>query len=490
MNRSLHIRVAVACLAAAFLLVALPTPARAGDVSIQATPSFTFTGSGWGHGIGMSQYGAQGYALTGWAYDRIIKHYYQGTSIAGAKSLSVRVYIDKDAAPRASWTVRAVGAPLTVYSDSQSISLAANTYYTFKNSSSGVTVSSYPAGSVLATFGGNTTADPEGAALLEVRDTSGPAIHESYPNGYPGVRWRGVVQFVRSSTTALHAVNVLNIEQYLYGVVPRESPSSWHAQALRAQAVAARSYAKRKVDPNDDGVLDAHLRCTTADQVYAGHSRYVEDSGLVVSHEAASTNAAVDATKDQVVKYGSTIVMTYFSSSMGGHTANIEDSWGYSTPQPYYTGVPSPYEALAGCPNQYWAVSLTGLKTAELLSASSTVRSELSTHGLTPVPVGAGTSVWVSGIRVEYGVSGYPRWVYFTFSSGDIVKLTSYTVRGALGLKSPHFTPSGFPIMRIEGPNRYATAAAVSQAAFSSTAPAVVLASGEDYADALSGSAL
>jgi putative cell wall-binding protein len=80
--------------------------------------------------------------------------------------------------------------------------------------------------------------------------------------------------------------------------------------------------------------------------------------------------------------------------------------------------------------------------------------------------------------------------VSFRFSNGQTVKLTSYTVKVALGLKSPNFAISGFPMERVQGPDRYATAVAVSQKAFSGTAPTVVLASGQDYPDALSGSAL
>jgi putative cell wall-binding protein len=262
------------------------------------------------------------------------------------------------------------------------------------------------------------------------------------------------------------------LPEYLYGVVPRESPASWNAEALKAQAVVARSYAKRKVDPDDNGVRDANLLSTTADQMYGGHSRLVQ--GVVVPHEDSRTNAAVDATKDKIVKYGSTIVQTFFFSASGGRTANIEDSWSYSSPQPYFTGVDDPY----------------GLDIAADLRASDTVASELSNHGLPRIP-GAST-VWVTGITITRGVSDYPRWVYFHFSdtAKTVCKLSAYTVKSALGLKSPKFSFSGFPMSRIQGANRYDTAVVISQRAFGGTAPAVVIASGEDYPDALTGSAL
>jgi len=137
----------------------------------------------------------------------------------------------------------------------------------------------------------------------------------------------------------------VTLKHYLYGVVPRESPASWKPEALKAQAVVAHSYAKAEVDPDDDGVRNSAsaLYCTTSDQVYGGHSRLSQ--GVVVPHEQVSTNAAVDATLGKLVKYGTTIVQTFFFSASGGHTANIEDSWSYSTPRPYYTGVDDPYEA-------------------------------------------------------------------------------------------------------------------------------------------------
>lgn len=458
------------------------------ETTPQAIPDFTITGAGNGHGIGMSQYGTQGFALRGWKYDAILKRYYQGTSVASATNVDMRVYLDKSAATRSSWTVKAVGSPLTAYSGSTSKELAADTYYKLTCSSAGVVTIATEGGSVAATFSGDVTVRAKDTSkLVEFKDVSGPPLNASYPNGYPYMRYRGKVQFVRSAAK-LSAINIVPLQSYLYGVVPRESPASWHAEALKAQAVAARSYAKAKADPNDDGKVDATVKCTTADQVYGGHSRL--SAGDVVMHEASSTNSAVDATSGKVVKSGSSIIMTFFFSASGGHTANIEDSWGYSDPKPYYVGVSDPYEADAGSPYMSWTVKKSGLTVAKNLKDSATVSGELSKHGLAPVPTGAGTSVYVSGVRIARGVSGYPRWVTFTFSNGASVKLTSYTVKSALGLKSPNFSFSGFPMERVFGASRYSTAIKIAQRAYPGTSTAVVLASGEAYADALAGSAV
>ncbi|MGB4594119.1 MAG: cell wall-binding repeat-containing protein [Coriobacteriia bacterium] len=471
-----------------FALVASIGTLPAQAVEPLAIPDFTIHGGGYGHGIGLSQYGSQGFALKGWTYDNIVKHYFQGTTIATAKNLDVRVYLDKDAEARSSWTLRAIDSTLTVYSGDVSKNLTPNGYYKFTNVNGIVTVTD-GAGKTTATFSGDVTADPYGyATVFEIKDVSGPKLNVDYPNGYPYMRYRGKAQLVRSGTNELALVNMVPFQYYLYGVVPRESFASWDPDALKAQAIVARSYAKAKIDPDDDGIRDANLKCTTADQVYGGHSRLSQ--GTVVPHEASTTNAAVDATDAKVVKNGTTIVQTFFFSSSGGHTANIEDSWGYSTPQPYFVGVDDPYEGVASCPDISWEVEKDGMTLAANLKGSSAVASELSNHGLPAVPVGAGTSVWVTGVTIEQGVSGYPRWVTFRFSTGASVKLTSYTVKSACGLKSPNFTFSGFPITRISGSNRYDTAVALSKKTFPGTAPAVVIASGDQYADALTGSAL
>lgn len=465
---------------------AVPTVARAIEPAV--IPSFTITGGGFGHGIGLSQYGSQGFALKGWTYDAIVKHYFQDTSIESmAKTLDVMVHLDKSASARSIWTIRGVDSTLTVYDGTQSKDLKRNTDYTVTSANGAVSLKD-ASGTVLFTTTAPLKCQPKGTLpLFQIKEPSGPF-------SWPFVRYRGKAQFSAVSTSSVLLTNMVPFEQYLYGVVPRESPASWRPEALKAQAVVARSYAKAKVDPNDDGVRDATLKCTTADQVYGGHSRLTWDfkkkQWVVTMHEDARTNAAVDATRDRIVRYGSTIVQTFFFSSSGGRTANIEDSWGYATPRPYYVGVEDPYEALAGSPHLSWKVTYTGLELASKLASSTTARTELSNHGLAPVPPGADSSVWVTGVRIERGVSGYPRWVTFRFSNGASVTLTSYTVKTALGLRSPNFTFTGFPMDRIAGSDRYDTAVRISKASFPTTAPAVVLASGEQFPDALAGSAL
>lgn len=151
-----------------------------------------------------------------------------------------------------------------------------------------------------------------------------------------GNRWyRGRV-LVTPSGNGVTAINYVDMEDYLYSVVGGEMPTSWPLEALKAQAIAARSYVlyhqQRNRNPNYD------IGSTTAWQVYDG----VED-------EAANTHAAVEATRNLVLTYDGQIIEAVFHSSSGGHTENVEDVW--SKPLPYLRGVQD-YDA--GAPVYQW----------------------------------------------------------------------------------------------------------------------------------------
>ncbi|MBE0476152.1 MAG: SpoIID/LytB domain-containing protein [Coriobacteriia bacterium] len=487
MHRSLRAFLAAALSAS---VVAVPAAGPAGAAPApQAVRDFTISGTGWGHGIGMSQYGAQGFALKGYTYDRILTHYYQKTTLRTLESLfgakdknpTVRVNIDRAKRYRSSWTIKGYKSELRVSSGSTSLTLGNNAYQTFTAKDGKIVVAGRTLGS-----SASVSAASGSPKLLVVKDASGPPLHKDHPNGYPYMRYRGSIRLTASGNT-LKAVNHVPMESYLYGVVPRESPSSWRAEALKAQAVAARSYAwATNPDQDRNGTLDGELYCTTSSQVYGAHSRLRDGSDSnVYMHEASSTNSAVNATAGRVVYYTSTshktVVTTYFFSQSGGRTANIEDVWVSATPRPYHRSVSDPYESLAGAPYCPWPSDkekrLSGLQLADKLRAA----------GISGVP---GGSAHVTGVITERAASGYPRYVTFRFSEGSSVKVSGWTVRGTFGLLSPMFYFSGFPISRIYGSDRYSTAVEISKRAFPTTAPTVVIASGEDFADALTGSGL
>ena len=154
-------------------------------------------------------------------------------------------------------------------------------------------------------------------------------------------RYRGKIQ-VDLVDGKLRAIDVVGLEQYLYGVVPSEMPSTWAPEALKAQAVAARSYAlaTRQIAAPFDVYSD------TRSQMYLG-----------VSHESPAATAAVDLTKGQVLFYGGTVATTFFSSTSGGKTESSLDWSG--TALPYLVSVPDPYDDIS--PYHNWGpVAVTG----------------------------------------------------------------------------------------------------------------------------------
>jgi stage II sporulation protein D len=392
-------------------LLSVPLSAHALD------PDFTFNGGGWGHGIGLSQYGAQGYAKQGWKYDAILKHYYQGTKIVTKPTAKVRVNLEDGASSRTQWRIKAGSTTaLTVAQESDTsirYPLDSTNSYWITTSGSNTRVCADDGGKpgkVLKTFSGACYATAGG--FVQILDTSGPY-------NYKGIVWRGTIHFQPYNSTTSKAINYVDIEQYLYGVVPRESPSSWHAEALKSQAVAARSYAYQ------DAVDKRVIYCTTKSQVYNGHSR----PGY--SHEAASTNSAITATAGELVWYGSETkpVKTYFSSSSGGHTANIEDVWG-GTAKPYYTSVEDADQAN---PYYTWTVGpYSATYVAGKIRALDIARGGGLEYSVASPAV-------VTAIVTERAKSGHAHHVNVTWSNGKTYRIMGDTLRSAMGMKSTNY---------------------------------------------------
>ena len=296
-------------LVAAFLVLAAPTAASArvdGAGSAAATravtPLFVVTGHGWGHGVGMSQYGAFGYAKRGVGYRAILAHYYPGTTIGAAPLRRVRVLL---AQGRAQLTIASTAAFTVTDGTGAEHDLAAGK----------------------ATFDAKLRLKVDGAA--KAKALPGPLTFE--PRTAPlqlGRAYRGQIQ-VTAGGGKLQAVNVVGLEPYLNGVVPSEVPRTWAAEALKAQAVAARSYALSHLQ---GGSFD--LYPDTRSQVYRG-----------IAAEQPETNAAVQATAGQVVLYAGKVAKTFFFSTSGGRTMSAADAWGSAVP--YLQSVPDPYDSIS-----------------------------------------------------------------------------------------------------------------------------------------------
>ncbi|GGA18664.1 SpoIID/LytB domain-containing protein [Psychrobacillus lasiicapitis] len=162
-----------------------------------------------------------------------------------------------------------------------------------------------------------------------------------------GTQFRGSFNVVKSGAT-VQIVNRLDLENYLKGVIPNESYASWHQEALKAQTVAARSYTLSKA-----GILSS----TTKDQMYKGYTS-----------EQKSTNSAVDATKDLVVKSNGKLVQAYYYAASGGKTANIGEVW--DTAQvPQFVSVD---DSIEKSPYDNWTVSIPKANILKKFGFSST----------------------------------------------------------------------------------------------------------------------
>jgi SpoIID/LytB domain protein len=311
------------------------TPAATADrVMVPPSGSITVTGHGYGHGIGMSQYGAQGAAHAGVTYDRILSTYYPGTALA-TRGGSIRVLVSQDTSDavdvRASsgLTFRKVG---TSYKKSLPTRVGGRSVKSWRI----VRVSSKKTQSTLQYRTSTKYRSYKGIRWTGDGQFDGPArIGLMLPGGT--VSYRGAIRSAVPSrgSTARDTVNVLPIEHYVRGVVAAEMPAAWAPEALKAQAVAARTYGVRSMNPS----RYYDICSTTACQVYGGASR-----------ETATTDAAVRATKGQYVTFQGAPAMTQFSSSSGGRTS--------AGSLPYLVAADDPYDGWAGNPNHAWTISV------------------------------------------------------------------------------------------------------------------------------------
>jgi stage II sporulation protein D len=169
-------------------------------------------------------------------------------------------------------------------------------------------------------------AKTNGAGIALENLNAGEITIEPTANGYVwiGDRWyRGQTRLVRQGES-LTAINHVNLEDYLYSVVGAEAIATWPIEALKAQAVAARSYALYKRDSSSTPLYDVDT--TVGTQVYKG-----------LDSEYTTTHQAVDSTLGQIVTYQNRVILAAFHSSSGGHTENVEDIW--TSPLPYLRAV-------------------------------------------------------------------------------------------------------------------------------------------------------
>lgn len=292
----------------------------------RSSAQYRLEGRGWGHGIGMSQYGADGYARQGWTSDRIIQHYYQGTVVAPRPvdgPTDLRVLLQSQLAPA---RIEMTSAGI-VRQGIATLDLLPGDVVEMRSSGPFLVATRVRAGvksQIVA------AANAEDATIVPAVD-GGARILFAADHARSGTSFRGMLTGHRFDGK-VSVFNTVPFESYLRGVVPDEMPPSWHPEALEAQAIAARSYALRSLR-TDFNWFDVYS--DTRSQVYGG-----------VGAEEASTDAAVAATANLVARVGGPdgeVAQTFFFSTSGGRTAANEHVWG-STPYSYLRSVPSPHE--------------------------------------------------------------------------------------------------------------------------------------------------
>ena len=150
--------------------------------------------------------------------------------------------------------------------------------------------------------------------VIRVKAKEGRVTVETLNRGYGMPSYEGVIE-LRTTAEGLVLINELPVETYLCGVVPSEMPASYELEALKAQAVCARSYAYRQMESYGYPEYEAHVNDSTAYQVYGN------------SAPADSTREAVEATAGETVRYQGKVVTTYYYSTSCGRTTNVE-AWG------------------------------------------------------------------------------------------------------------------------------------------------------------------
>ena len=285
------------------------------------------------------------------------------------------------------------------------VAIAQGVHQVKVGSSTTATVRDYSSGQTLGRIAAMNafSVKPSVAGVALEQMQSSAILIEPIGNGYVyiGDRWYRGKALLVGGKKGLIAVNYVDLEQYLYSVLGSEMNGSWPQEALKAQAVAARTYAIYKLQNERNVIYD--VGNTEAWQVYKG-----------VESESSGTYAAVNATTGQVLTYKNQIILSVFHACSGGHTENVEDVW--SQPLPYLRGVDDYDQNVSAC---QWEKTFSGNEISKRIS-------------------GVGNIVSLSASLTTYGSI---KTIKFIGDRGTR-ELNGAAVRNALGLRSTRFTIS------------------------------------------------
>ena len=276
----------------------------------------SFCGHGFGHGVGLGQYGALGMAQAGINWQRILANFYSGTNLSGFPAQTVRVYLTKGGS---NITPKISGATVMDADGASVVHVVADTPVQFTRDASGAIGCSACAGKTSNWM----RLAPDAGGIFKVTGSA--------------AQYRG--EAVVDGSSGLKVINHVDLEDYLQGI--GEVPSSWPLNAIEAQTVAARTYALSHL--SSTGLFD--VDDTTRYQVYLGYDR-----------ETPAQNAAVAGTRGEALFYKGQLIDAVFSSSDGGHTECASAEWGQGdnpcSPS-YLQGVVDGYDATANPRNPY-----------------------------------------------------------------------------------------------------------------------------------------
>ena len=419
-----------------------------GSGRIQATPSsppdpcgapesFTLTGAGFGHGVGMSQYGALAMAKAGMDARAIVGHYYQGTSVDPVQDdVPIRVNLEYQK-KHVQLRGEAVEGDGSVQANlgGNVVTAAPGEVFYFTGNAGAVQAAKIAGGSrqELGTF---PSASITWSGIANVVDRAGN--FES-----PGHRYRyGTIEITPTGSgaqTRLNAVNIVRLrDEYLYGIA--EVSSSWPDAALQAQVLAARTYALSSMAAGVRGACNCHVddgNGPYSDQVFAG---WAKQSGPQGARWVNAVNAThVTPSTGLAILFQGQPIRAFYSSSNGGASQASVDEWGGDLP--YVRSVADPWSLSEDNPNRSWSVTIGQANMARAFGVGEVFKVDI----------------------VGRDPSGVARTVQATLANGSTATRTGSQLRRALGLKSAFITSvngsAGVPVSTPQAPSAPAPAA-------------------------------
>jgi stage II sporulation protein D len=368
-------------------------------------------GHGWGHGMGMSQYGAQGAARLGCDYRTILDTYYHDASVA-RRTLTAKVVL-KLAGTAAKSTLDAQsGSVKWTGAAGSAVQPQGSTWSVLRK-----TVSGRAGLALVDEDGSRKLFVPNGATLGAKHSGTVVKVH---PAGSPSglvIRW-GSTRFIGSSSgiavTEIIATShgYTAVQRYLMGLA--EVPVTWPLEALKAQVVAARTYLTSKYSSTTNVYA---VTTTTSDQVYAGYTQEKKDAAL----GGRWHTAVVDTLGQVIVDPNGRIIEAMYSSSAGGYTENRQYVYGRYGISYLKAVDDSRWDNASDNPYRRWSKGFSKAGLAKAFGFTSVTSWTVARRG---------TAARLNGVRITGKRAGKTVTVAFTGTQA----------RSRLRLKSPGFT--------------------------------------------------